>query len=688
MPSPVRPDAHGRVPELDGARFRAAFEHSVHLMLLVDASGAVLDCNETGLAFFGSWQAVAGRAVWELPWPGLDARATDELREAVAAAGSGSPSRMSIGIAQADGPTLTLDASFTPVRDGTGRVAMVLGEAADVTERARVEAELRASEAKFAGILEIAVDAIISVDEQYNIVHYNRGAELIFGFSAQEAIGQQLAMLLPPRFRSVHRGHIAAFAAAAHSARQMGERGEIYGLRKSGAEFPAEASISKLNTPVGQLFTVVLRDITARKRAEENDRFLAEAGAALSRSLDVEATVQAAADLAIPRLGDACIVTLAGREARPPRHVASAHADPDVSSLLRALESHAGPLWHDLDGVSPGAASTEVADAPHAALVVSDAWLATHVPDVAARALLRALRVRSLVVVPLVARGQTLGEMSVLALEPGRGVHGHDDADIVLAGALALRAALAIDNARLYQTAQRATQARNEVLGVVSHDLRNPVSAIAMCAKVLRDTPPDDAAERRELLTAISDATALVHRMIQDLLDVSSIDAARLSLERAAEPLAPLVDGAITMVSGAAHDRGVAVRAELPAGLPLVDVDAARVLQVLGNLLGNAVKFTGTGGRVAIRAELLGHEVVVSVADTGPGIPAGDLPHVFDRYWHARRNARTRGTGLGLAIAKGIIEAHGGRIWAESREGCGATFYFTLPTAEASTEAA
>jgi signal transduction histidine kinase len=278
--------------------------------------------------------------------------------------------------------------------------------------------------------------------------------------------------------------------------------------------------------------------------------------------------------------------------------------------------------------------------------------------------------------------------MSVLALEPGRGVQGHDDADIVLAGALALRAALAIDNARLYQTAQRATQARNEVLGVVSHDLRNPVSAIAMCAKVLRDTPPDDAAERRELLTAISDATALVHRMIQDLLDVSSIDAARLSLERAAEPLAPLIEGAITMVSGAAHDRGVAVRAELPAALPLVDADAARILQVLGNLLGNAVKFTGTGGRVAIRAELLGHEVVVSVADTGPGIPAGDLSHVFDRYWHARRNARTRGTGLGLAIAKGIIEAHGGRIWVESREGCGATFYFTLPTAEASPEAA
>src|SRR6185437_6863833 len=177
-------------------------------------------------------------------------------------------------------------------------------------EKERLDAELRASQAQFAGILSIAADAIISVDERQRIVHFNHGAEMIFGWPATEAIGRDLNVLVPERFRAEHPGHMVRFAASDVVARRMGERSDIFGLRRDGTEFPAEASISKLDTPAGRLFSVVLRDITARKRAETDERFLAGATAQLGQSLDVRATRQAAADLPVPYLADACVLDL------------------------------------------------------------------------------------------------------------------------------------------------------------------------------------------------------------------------------------------------------------------------------------------------------------------------------------------------------------------------------------------
>src|SRR5579884_2181507 len=150
-----------------------------------------------------------------------------------------------------------------------------------VAAQAEIERALRESEAKFSGILSIAADAIISVDQAQRIVHFNHGAERIFGYAASDAIGRHLALLIPPRYRAMHEGHMDMFARSGESARRMGERREIFGLRADGTEFPAEASISKLVEPDGLLFTVVLRDVTERVRAAEEERFLAESGARL-----------------------------------------------------------------------------------------------------------------------------------------------------------------------------------------------------------------------------------------------------------------------------------------------------------------------------------------------------------------------------------------------------------------------
>jgi len=232
--------------------------------------------------------------------------------------------------------------------------------------------------------------------------------------------------------------------------------------------------------------------------------------------------------------------------------------------------------------------------------------------------------------------------------------------------------------------AEAAVRARDEVLRIVAHDIGNSLSAVKIHALVLERTlPPGDAgSEARKRTGAIRDLTAQMDRLRQDLLDVAAIEAGRLAVEPVEMEVEEVVGVAVDALAAVAADRGVALTARVAPGLPRAWADRERVLQVLGNLAGNAVKFTPSGGSVTVTAEVDGDagEVRVRCADTGPGIAGEDLPHVFDRFWQAR-STRRAGAGLGLAIAKGIVEAHGGCIWAESTVGEGSTFSFTLPTA-------
>jgi signal transduction histidine kinase len=200
-----------------------------------------------------------------------------------------------------------------------------------------------------------------------------------------------------------------------------------------------------------------------------------------------------------------------------------------------------------------------------------------------------------------------------------------------------------------------------------------------MCAKALRDFGELSNADRESLVMTIVQSTEWMNRLIQDLLDVASIETGRLSLERAREDVASLVARVLRMFEVEASERRVHLVSTTPDELPAAVIDASRIAQVLGNLLRNALKFTPDGGRITVHAESRGGNVVFSVADSGPGIPVADQPRVFDRFWHSRRTANKRGTGLGLSIAKGIVDAHGGRIWLESAPGQGTTFYFSVP---------
>jgi signal transduction histidine kinase len=285
------------------------------------------------------------------------------------------------------------------------------------------------------------------------------------------------------------------------------------------------------------------------------------------------------------------------------------------------------------------------------------------------------------VAAPLIHAGETVGALA-LHFKEAAAVGASDRTFTLL---LAQAAATALHRARTYDSeldkrrrAELLAQAREDVLGVVAHDLRNPLNLIQMTAELMIDEELP-LARRKELLGIGMRAAKQMNRLIEDLLDTVRLQAGRLSLDveivsvdaifrQAEETFRPLAEKRQLRFDADA-DNGAAVRA-----------DPTRVSQIVGNLIGNAIKFTPEHGRVRLRALREDAQVEFQVIDDGPGIPADSMPHLFDSFWQARLSDR-RGVGLGLTIAKGIVEAHGGRMWVESTVGTGSTFHFTLPAA-------
>ncbi len=226
--------------------------------------------------------------------------------------------------------------------------------------------------------------------------------------------------------------------------------------------------------------------------------------------------------------------------------------------------------------------------------------------------------------------------------------------------------------------AQNASLAREEMLAIVAHDLRNPLNLLMMTTQIFAETQPSGET-RDQLIGAMRRAARRMNRLIEDLLEVVRQESGHMKLDLEDAPVASLIAQTAEMFQATAVEKGVSLRAEECPPELTVRADAERIMQVLSNLVGNALKFVPRGGIVVLRCEDLGTEAMFIITDSGPGIAPEDLGRLFEKFWQRRRTDK-RGVGLGLSIARGIVEAHGGRIWAESTVGVGSTFHFTLPS--------
>ena len=448
-------------------------------------------------------------------------------------------------------------------------------------------------------------------------------------------------------------------------------RGDLYLANKQGAdEFSEEdlTLIKMLAERAGIAMEIArLRQVEAR----EHDmlKFLANAGSVLAESIDYDDTLRAIAHLVVPAAADLTTLALV-QENGALRTVVAHHRDPSKQALLEALSSRTPP-----DRVPDNLRAVLDAREPQRQDAACELG-ADETRDCACDA----LRETCSIVAPLVVRGQVIGLLRLMMAESGRR---YTDADLPLAREIAHHAALAIQGAGLYRTAQTAIRARDTMLAVVSHDLRNYLSTISMGALLLSDAGPsgERRAERKQI-DAIQRSAKQMNQLIDSLRDATMIETGHFTIEPTTENVALLVEEAVKILEPQTDVRSVRLKVQLEDPSSTVHCDRARVLQIIANLVGNAIKFTPKGGEICIAAKAARDGVCFSVSDTGSGIPSRELAHVFDQHWAARPGTRN-GTGLGLFIAKGIAQAHGGSIWVESQVGVGSTFHFTLPIAPA-----
>jgi len=541
----------------------------------------------------------------------------------------------------------------------------------DVTERRRAEeaerllaaehAARRAAERaerRLARVLEGTSDAFFSLDAKGRFTYVNQGAEALWGADRAGLLGRTAAEAFPGAA-----DWAVADAPAVALAEGRAVRAEAWsplaGRWVEVSAFPTESGVA-----------VFFRDVQDRHRRAAAERLLAETGEALSASLDGDEMLRRVAEVAAAAVGGWCVLRVGAPGAQVA--CAAAHHDRARSAALQAI-LHGSPF--DPAGSHPVARAMRTGEA--SLLEGSEHTIAAAFPDPAQREQVREMGAASGVVVPLQARGRTLG---ALILVRGPAQPAFDGQDLALAGELARRTAMGVDNARLYRDSCAATQAREEVLAVVSHDLRNPLNAVLLASVILDEYgAPESLGERERLqVRTIRNAAEQMSSLIHDLVEVVALEAGTRTLQRDLVQPVKAMHAAAEMYHGLAAERGIVLAVDAGADVPDVHADRARLLQVLSNLLGNAVKFSPDGATVTVGAAPSSDGVGFWVSDSGPGIDPAHLPRLFDRFWQARRGDRA-GLGLGLAIAKGIVDAHGGRIWAESVPGQGSTFFFTLP---------
>jgi len=507
-----------------------------------------------------------------------------------------------------------------------------------ITELKQTEEALRASEEHMRRLIDIAPEAIVVTDEAMMIQIFNSGAERAFGYKASEVVGQKVEILIPDRFRAGHDGGVRAFADSDAVERTMNERANIAGLRKNGEEFPAEAAISKLMTPDGPVFTVMLRDITGRVQAENE---LARARAHLEEAIEtISQTVSLwSADKKL------ILYNQNFREFFESRGV-KIFAGKDLDALVvEALENKV----YKTDGTHP----EEIAERNKKSFGLADGTPFNFTTN--DDRIFQVVDVRS-------------HDGGVLAV-------GTDVTDVVKREQYMQEA---------MQHAELANRAKSEFLANMSHELRTPLNAVLGFSEILQTEPFGALGDHRygEYAKDIHDSGSHLLEIINDILDLSRIEAGQVTLREEPVDVREIVRRVTTMLNGRAAEGGVIIVDGLPDDLPSLYADARILRQILVNLVSNAVKFTDSDKEVSITAEInSAGEFIICVCDEGIGIKEDDLARVLEPFGQVDGSlTRTfEGVGLGLPLTKSFVELHGGDLHLESEVGVGTTVSLAFP---------
>jgi len=550
---------------------------------------------------------------------------------------------------------------------------------------------------QLAAIVHSSDDAIIAKDLNGIVRSWNTSAERLFGYSADEVIGQSITIIIPPERLSEEDRVLAEIRAG-----RRVESFETVRRRKDGSTIDVSITVSPIKDASGVVggASKIARDISERRRIErahdeliERERFardeavtardrlqfLADVGAVLSSSLDYAETLDRAVHLALPRLGDYCNVLVEDEQGHI-RHVACGHVvrekEPALRELvLRVIEgpSAAGHLTF-ADGVMKTGKTRVVT---HDELERATAQMPQLDPEIVALGV--QLRPYAYVGVPLQVRGRVVGVMAFGTTEQ-ESQREYTSANVLIVEEFAQRVSFAVENARLFRHAGELNRLKDEFLATLSHELRTPLAAVLGWARMLGSgqLAPQQSAKAVEAIERNASAQA---QIVDDILDVARGMSGNLALDMKPVDLVLVAHHGVDAVAPAAAVKKIQVDVDATAPVPVVG-DAGRLQQVAWNLLSNAVKFTPAGGRVRVTTMIVDGHAELRVTDTGIGIAPAFLPFVFDKFRQADGSVTRQhgGLGLGLAIARHLIELHGGSIEALSAgEGTGATFVVRLP---------
>ena len=549
----------------------------------------------------------------------------------------------------------------------TARAALATAVEELTVELDRRGSDLERSRAQFRSIIERNADAIVAVDHEGVIRFANAAAGELFG-SARNLVGT------PFGFPMV-----------------VGETTEL-DLLRDGESRVVEMRVVDAEWDGDPARIASLRDITERKRAEEDARrlireqtartaaeqsarrfrFLAESSTVLSSSLDYRTTLSALARLCIDEIADWTVIFVAD-ERGGLRRLEVAHRDPALADDVRELRE----LPIDAAGRHP-ALEVVRTRTPMLVRTVDEAGLESITQNQEHKALLQRLGISSFMLVPLIARDRCLGAIALVSSNPCRS---YDEHDLALAQDLALRAALAVDNARLYNTAREADRSKTDLLAVISHDLRTPLNAIMGYAELLELGIPDVLSDAgRERVRRIRTSARHLLYLIDELLSFARLEAGGDDIRPQDIDVVMLARDVAAVIEPLALQRNLLFALDVPPTPIRLLTDPDKLRQVLLNLAANAVKYTRTG-EIRLEVSQTDTNVMLRMRDTGVGISPEHLQHIFEPFWQADKTQRNieNGTGLGLSVVQRIVRVLGGEITVDSELGVGSTFAVRLP---------